>query len=53
MKDLRKEIKQQFNIDILDLPSYQIGIIQYYFNDMIKNKLWIYNYIEEVIKNER
>ena len=57
---LHKEIKTEFNIDILDLPAYQIGIIEYFYNDMnesvnlyqYKNKgLKLYDYIREVIKN--
>ena len=58
---LHKEIKTEFNIDILDLPAYQIGIIEYFYNDMnesvnlyqYKNKgLNLYDYIREVIKND-
>jgi|TARA_R100000482_G_C5125087_1_gene148205 hypothetical protein len=57
---LHKEIREEFNIDILDLPAYQIGIIEYFYNDMnksdnlnqYKNKgLKLYDYIREVIKN--
>jgi len=56
-----KEIKEKFNIDILDLPAYQIGIIEYFYNDFrseinlnqYRNKeLKLYDYIREVIKNE-
>ena len=57
---LHKEIREEFNIDILDLPAYQIGIIEYFYNDMNKSKnlnqyknkgLKLYDYIREVIKN--
>ncbi len=52
---------EEFNIDILDLPAYQIGIIEYFYNDMnesenlyqYKNKkLKLYDYIKEVVKND-
>jgi hypothetical protein len=55
-----KKIKDKFNIDILDLPAYQIGIIEYFYNDFINEinlnqykdkELKLYDYIEEVIKN--
>jgi hypothetical protein len=56
-----KKIKDKFNIDILDLPAYQIGIIEYFYNDFINEinlnqykdkELKLYDYIEEVIKND-
>lgn len=56
---LKNIIKNDYNINLDDLPAYKIGIIKYFYKQQndYQNKhlrLTSFNdYIEEVIKNER
>mgnify|MGYP003680177169 CR=1 FL=1 len=51
MSNIEAIIKDIYNINLINLPAYQIGIIEHYYK-LGKTKKFLKEYIMEVIKDD-